>query len=78
MSPVDWEEIGWIDVDAAGVAFCTEGTRLSEPQINWTDVVEDGSSIRLRRKTAHSRSRSVVMTLATSSQHGCALPTTSM
>ena len=42
MSPVDWEEIGWIDVDAAGVAFCTEGTRLSEPQINSTHAVEDG------------------------------------
>ena len=42
MSPVDWEEIGWIDVDAAGVAFCTEGTGLSEPQINSTHAVEDG------------------------------------
>lgn len=42
VSPVDWEEIGWIDVDAAGVAFCTEGTRLSEPQINSTHTVEDG------------------------------------
>jgi hypothetical protein len=42
MSQMDWEELGWIEVDTAGVAFCREGTSLSERHGELTQVVEDG------------------------------------
>jgi hypothetical protein len=38
-----WEEIGWIEVDAGGIAFCRDGVRPSEPHYGRKPVVEDGA-----------------------------------
>ena len=32
---LEWEELGWIEVDTAGVAFCREGSR---PNGTYRDV----------------------------------------
>src|SRR5665213_55754 len=43
MSPANWEELGWIEVDVAGVVFCIEENGLSRANCEATRVVEDGA-----------------------------------
>lgn len=43
MALTEWDELGWIEVDAAGVAFCRGDTRPSELHRKWTRAVENGS-----------------------------------
>jgi hypothetical protein len=42
MTLSDWEELGWIEVDTAGVAFCGKGRSLSRRHSGSTRVVEKG------------------------------------
>ena len=43
MSLGNWEELGWIEVDAAGVAFCRDESGLSGAHSESTRIVEDGA-----------------------------------
>ena len=38
----EWEELGWIDVQTAGVAFCSEGMEPNLSDLDSTRVVGDG------------------------------------
>lgn len=42
MSAAGWEELGWIDVQTAGVAFCRDGSSPSERHRGALFFLEDG------------------------------------